>query len=78
MAINRQDNGCYQYVLLLFRHTTREGFVATTSYRFPPTTDSLNSAELTILGQRFLISLNLLLVEYHVKMRKTRAKLENH
>lgn len=58
MAINRQDNGCYQYVLLLFRHTTREGFVATTSYRFPPTTGSLNSAELTILGQRFLISLN--------------------
>ena len=64
MAINRQDNGCYQYVLLLFRHTTREGFVATTSYRFPPTTGSLNSAEL--------------LVEYHVKMRKTRVKLENH
>lgn len=58
MAINRQDNGCYQYVLLLFRHTTREGFVATASYRFTPTTGSLNSAELTILGQRFLISFN--------------------
>lgn len=57
MAINRQDNGCYQYVLLSFRHTTRKGFIATTSYRFTPTTGSLNSVALTVLGQRFLISL---------------------